>query len=160
MGGGHVIGDYSIGNLGGYSLLGVGDFNGDHTSDFLWRNNFSGVTETWLMQQGVPTGGSTIGNLANYQLLATTDVNHDGTDDLVWRNIADGTTSTWVMHNGQFQNEEQSLGTIPLSTVAAGSGDFTGDGGKDLLLLNSAANTTTFLDTEYHALTASDFLIV
>jgi len=160
MGGGHVIGDYSIGNLGGYSLLGVGDFNGDHTSDFLWRNNFSGVTETWLMQQGVPTGGSTIGNLANYQLLATTDVNHDGTDDLVWRNIADGTTSTWVMHNGQFQNEEQSLGTIPLSTVAAGSGDFTGDGGKDLLLLNSAANTTTFLDIEYHALTASDFLIV
>jgi hypothetical protein len=112
------------------------------------------------MQQGAPTGGCTVGNPANYQLVATTDINRDGTEALVWRNKLDGSSWTWLMHNGQFQNEEQSLGTIPLSTVAAATGDFTGDGGKDLLLLNSLANTTTILDIEHHSSTASDFLIL
>jgi Ca2+-binding RTX toxin-like protein len=159
MGGGHPVADYNIGNLSGYSLLGIGDFNGDHTSDFVWRNNMSGVTETWLMQQGAPTGGSTIGNLAGYQLLETGDLNHDGTDDLVWR-ASTGATSTWVMHEGQFQNETENLGTVPLENLAAASGDFTGDGGKDVLFMNSATNTTTIMDIEHHSLTASDFLIV
>jgi hypothetical protein len=51
MAGGAVIGDYSIGNLTGYTLTGTGDFNHDGTADMLWRNNSSGVVETWLMQR-------------------------------------------------------------------------------------------------------------
>ena len=160
MGGGHMIADYNIGNLTGYSLLGVGDFNGDHTSDLVWRNNMSGVTETWLIQQGVRVGGSTLGNLAGYQLLDTGDLNHDGTDDLVWR-ASTGATSSWAMRNGVFQGDEQNLFNFPLaSNTAAAFGDFTGDGGKDVLFLNSGANTTTIVDIEHHSLTASDFLIV
>jgi len=155
-----VIGDYNLGNLTGYSLLGVGDLNGDHTSDLVWRNNTSGVTETWQMQQGVRTGGVTLGNLAGYQLLDTGDLNHDGTDDLVWR-ASNGATSTWAMRNGAFQNDTENLFNIPLSTnTVVASGDFTNDGGKDVLFLNSGANTSTIVDIEHHSLTASDFLIV
>ena len=152
-----MIGSRSLGNLGGYSLLGVGDFNGDHTSDLVWRNNMSGVAETWQMQQGVRVGGSTLGNLNGYQLLDTGDLNHDGTDDLVWR-ASNGATSSWAMRNGVFQNDEENLGAISLFNVAAASGDFTGDGGRDVLFLNSA--TTTIRDIEHHSLVASDFLIV
>jgi hypothetical protein len=160
MGAGHMIGSQSLGNLGGYSLLGVGDFNGDHTSDLVWRNNMSGVTETWQMQQGVRTGGSTLGNLAGYQLLDTGDLNHDGTDDIVWR-ASTGATSSWAMRNGQFQNDEQPLGNFSLATFAAPVfGDFTGDGGKDVLFLRAGNNTTTILDIEHHSLVPSDFLIV
>jgi hypothetical protein len=64
------------------------------------------------------------------------------------------------MRNGQFQNDEQNLGNFSLaSNAAAALGDFTGDGGKDVLFLNSGANTTTVVDIEHHSLTASDFLI-
>jgi hypothetical protein len=62
------------------------------------------------------------------------------------------------MQGGQFQHDE-SLGTIDLANVLAGSGDFTGDGGKALLLMNSATNTTTVLDIEHHSLTTSGFLV-
>jgi hypothetical protein len=159
MGGGHMIADFNLGNLTGYSLLGVGDFNGDHTSDLVWRNNMSGVTETWLMQQGVRVDGSTLGNLNGYQLLDTGDLNHDGTDDLVWR-ASTGFTSSWAMRDGQFRNDEQVLGNFSPATFAAPVfGDFTGDGGKDVLVLNAGSNTTSFLDIEHHSLTANDFLI-
>ena len=157
MGGGHMIADINIGNLTGYSLLGVGDFNGDHTSDLVWRNNMSNVTETWLMQQGARVGGSTLGNLAGYQLLETGDLNHDGTDDLVWR-ASTGATSSWAMHDGQFHNDEQFLGGLGGFAIG-GFGDFTGDGGKDVLLLNTFGNQTFADDIEHHSLTASDFLI-
>ena len=160
MGAGHMIGSHSLGNLGGYSLLGVGDFNGDHTSDLVWRNNMSGVTETWQMQQGMRVGGVTLGNLNGYQLLDTGDLNHDGTDDLVWR-ASNGNTSSWAMRNGQFQNDEQSLGPFsPATFTAPVSGDFTGDGGKDVLFLRAGNNTTTIQDIEHHSLVPSDFLIV
>jgi hypothetical protein len=159
MGAGHMTADVSPGNLSGYTMLGIGDFNGDGTSDFVWRNNASGLAETWLMQQGVRTGGFTLGNLANYQLIDTGDLNHDGTDDLVWR-ASNGVTSSWAMRNGQFQNDEQNLGNFPVATnPAVAFGDFTGDGGKDVLFLNPGANTTTIVDIEHHSLVASDLLI-
>jgi hypothetical protein len=159
MGGGHMIADYNIGNLSGYTMLGIGDFNGDHNSDFVWRNNMTGLTEDWLMQQGARVGGFTLGNLGGYQLIDTGDLNHDGTDDLVWR-ASNGATSSWAMRNGQFQNDEQNLGNFSLaSNAAVALGDFTGDGGKDVLFLNAGANTTTIQDIEHHSLVASDFLI-
>jgi hypothetical protein len=160
MGGGHMIADYNIGNLSGYSLLGVGDFNGDHTSDLVWRNNNNGLTEDWLMQQGVRVGGFTLGNLSGYQLIDTGDLNHDGTDDLVWRNNSNGLiSSSWAMRDGQFRNDEQGVSGLSSSFTAVASGDFTGDGGKDVLYVNTGANVTALLDIEHRSLVPSDFLI-
>ena len=159
MGGGHMIADFNIGNLAGYSLLGIGDFNGDHTSDLVWRNNMSGLTETWLIQQGARTGGSTLGNLAGYQLADTGDLNHDGTDDMLWK-ASTGVTTSWAMRDGQFRNDEQFVATVnPATFTIGGFGDFTGDGGKDVLLLNPGSNQTLILDIEHHSLVTSDFLI-
>jgi hypothetical protein len=33
----------------------IGDFNGDHTSDILWRNDFSGHVGWWEMHNGTQT---------------------------------------------------------------------------------------------------------
>jgi hypothetical protein len=43
-------------------VVGVGDFNGDGTSDILWRNDASGHVGIWEMHDGTQTwhdlGGS------------------------------------------------------------------------------------------------------
>jgi hypothetical protein len=49
----------------GYNLEAVGDFNGDHTSDILWRNDTTGDTKLWLVNNGAPS---------------QVDVGHSGTD--------------------------------------------------------------------------------
>ena len=43
----------------------AGDFNGNHTSDALWRNTNTGEVDTWLMSNGHLSGGSAIGYVSS-----------------------------------------------------------------------------------------------
>ena len=40
---------------------GTGDYNGDGTSDVLWRNTATGEVDTWLMNGGHIVGGNAVG---------------------------------------------------------------------------------------------------
>ena len=59
------------------------DFNGGG-SDILWRNNATGAVETWLMTNGLVTGGSGSLRLSVWQVLGTGD--SVTAPRCVWRN--------------------------------------------------------------------------
>jgi hypothetical protein len=58
MGDGHRTGSTAFADPGGtWGIAGVGDYNGDGTSDILWRNA-SGVVAVWTMGNGHRTGST------------------------------------------------------------------------------------------------------
>ena len=44
-----------------WKIVGVGDFNGDGTSDVLWQNQTNGVVGSWLIKNGVYTDWANLG---------------------------------------------------------------------------------------------------
>jgi hypothetical protein len=78
-------------------LVATGDFNGDHTTDLLWKNASSGATNEWLMASngGVASFPSTP-TAQGLNVAATGDFNGDGAADLLWTNPTTGATTTWL----------------------------------------------------------------
>jgi len=44
-----------------YTIVGVGDFEGDGKNDVLWRNTSDGDTEIWLMNGTTLLSGKSLG---------------------------------------------------------------------------------------------------
>ena len=95
-----------------WHAIGTGDFNGDGTSDILWRND-DGTIREWLGQ----SDGSFIGNIehVNFVPAAGThvvdigDYNDDGIDDLLWQS-ADGTvTQSLGQSDGSFADNSANV---------------------------------------------------
>jgi hypothetical protein len=83
-----------------WQSLGTGDFNGDGTSDILWRNTSTGEVDTWLMNNGQMTGGAVLGTMSSaWQLAGIGDLTGNGTSDVVWRNTTTGQVQTWLISN-------------------------------------------------------------
>jgi hypothetical protein len=130
MSSGQHTGDVSLGNLSGWSLVGVGAFNGGSTSDMLWQSQSTGAVYEWTMQNGQHVGDVPLGNLSGWTPTAG-DFNGDGTSDVVWENPSSGDTWLWTMNGGQ-HTADTHLGT-PTGWSIVGTGDFTGSGTDDLL---------------------------
>ena len=85
--------------------MGKGDFNGDGTSDILWRNT-GGDTTVWFMNNSGSISGSTgLGNVPTiWSVAGTGDFNGDGTSDILWHNTSTATVSVWQMSKGTYQS--------------------------------------------------------
>lgn len=88
----------------GWNYLGVGDFNGDGTSDILWQNG--SVLVIWELagpNSGQAAGGllrsvTETNSVANGDSFAGIgDYNGDGISDILWRNTSTGDTSGWLI---------------------------------------------------------------
>ncbi len=102
----------SLGNVPlNWHVEGTGDFNGDHKSDILWRND-AGLVAIWDMDGGAVIGGGGVASApANWHIADTGDYNGDGMSDILWRNDA-GVAAIWDM-NDTMVIGGGSLGVVP-----------------------------------------------
>ena len=132
-----------------WSVVGVGDFNGDGRDDILWRNT-AGQLSNWL---GTATGGFTPNDAnafttvpTNWHVAGVGDFNGDGRDDILWRNDA-GQLSNWLgQANGGFTpNDANAFASAPTSWNIVGTGDFNGDGRDDILWRSTTGQLSNWL---------------
>src|SRR5438552_4148070 len=116
------------------------DFDGNGTTDLIWRNSASGQTVVWLMNGTSASSSAFIMNDPTWVVAASGDFNGDGKTDLVWRNSATGQTVIWLM-NGTSASASAFIMNDPTWVVTA-TGDFDGDGKTDLVWRNSTSGQT------------------
>jgi hypothetical protein len=112
------------------------NFNGDGTSDILWRRPTDGWMMTWDVTNGQVASGHHLGPLDpnTWQFRGTGDFNGDGTSDILWRRPTDGWMMTWDVSNGQVVSGHH-LGPLdPNTWQFKGTGDFNSDGTSDILV--------------------------
>ena len=134
-----------------WRVAGVGDFNGDHRDDILWRNMDGRITD-WL---GTASGGF-IDNVANayngvaleWQVAAVGDFNGDNRDDILWRGV-DGRITDWLgtASGGFAPNSASFYDSVGTDWQIAAVGDFDGDGHDDILWRNADGHITDWLGT-------------
>ncbi|MDQ2731995.1 MAG: FG-GAP-like repeat-containing protein, partial [Armatimonadota bacterium] len=88
----------------GWSIVGVGDFNGDGHPDLVVENLTSGNAGVWFMNGAtiigssyVLSGGAPFIMPAGWSIVAVGDFNADGQPDLVVENLTSGNAGVWFM---------------------------------------------------------------
>ncbi len=126
-----------IGNVPlNWTVVGVGDFNGDGKADILWRNNTNGNVAIWLMNGTTLTNASTatFGNMPlTWSVAGTGDFNGDGNSDIFWEDSS-GDLAIWEMNGTTVLNPNTSgVGNLSTAWSVAETGDFDGNGKSDIL---------------------------
>ncbi len=123
-----------------------GDFNGDGTSDVIWRNADS-QTAIWFMNGRTASGALTTQQLtSDWHIEATGDFNGDGKTDILWRNSNTFHTAVWLM-NGTTASGAETTQQLGPDWHVLGTGDFNGDGKADILWRNSNGQTAIWSST-------------
>jgi hypothetical protein len=130
-----------------WSVVGIGDFDGDGKADLLWRNANGSLVE-WTMNgaqisssQAVALQGTPVMPDSSWSVAAIGDFDGDGKADILWRNT-NGTLIDWTMNGSQVANVQQvTQGGSPVSIDPSWQvvqvGNFDGNGATDILLRNS-----------------------
>jgi alpha-tubulin suppressor-like RCC1 family protein len=118
----------------------VRDFDGDGTSDILWRNRVTGETALWLMNGTTSISSAVVFSDPNWAVTHVGDLDGDGKADLVWRNSVTGETALWLM-NGTAATGSAVVFRDP-SWAVTHVGDLDGDGRADLVWRSSATGQT------------------
>jgi len=132
-----------FGDSSGWSVLGTGDFNGDHASDVLLSSTVNGVTQLydWQVVNGAVTGLQALGMgfavNSGWTVLGTGDFNGDGTSDVLLMNSQSRQVGVWTVSNGAAASYTP-LGIANSEWSFGGIGDFNGDGRSDIIWRTSA----------------------
>ncbi len=89
-----------------WSVAGVGDFDGDHNADVLWRKT-DGTLVEWFMNGStitgtgvVTSGGAPVAPGPSWHIVDVADFSGEGKADILWRNDS-GTVVQWIMNGAQ-----------------------------------------------------------
>ncbi len=93
----------------------MGDFDGDGSTDTLWRDTMSGSVAISLMNgiqlgRTVPFGAVPF----NWSIVETGDFDGDGKSDLLWQNTSGGDVAIWFM-NGTQVAQAAGVGNAPIN---------------------------------------------
>jgi hypothetical protein len=131
-------GDLVVSDAAGRAVGAPDDFNGDGTSDLLWRNAGSGDFVDWTIVDGAYSASNIIAGIASgggWSYAGTGDFNGDGATDVLFQ-YTNGAVLDWQVANGAYV-ASHALGVLPSGFGIAGTGDFNGDGTTDVLLDNA-----------------------
>jgi len=129
----------------GWSLVGVGDVNGDGKDDLIFRSN-TGVVAAWIMDGFSVRNVEVIGSMAtNYQLAWVADFDGNGIKDFLWFDPATGSAIIWELFATAPINV-WNLGTLGAGWKPALVGDFDGDGRADILWRNGATSVIWYMN--------------
>lgn len=112
-----------------------GDFDGDGSSDVIWRNRASGANTIWRGANGQQQLAMSPVPDRNWSIVGVGDFNADNRSDVLWRNGVTGQNVLWRSASG---SQQQALTALPVDWVAAGIGDFDGDNRDDIFWRNDA----------------------
>jgi FG-GAP-like repeat/Lectin C-type domain len=111
-----VNGEQLITSIAGsnWKVVGIGDFNGDSKSDWVWRNSSTGENAIWTISAAVTNSSVSISTTEQFivdengarvivpgndwRIEAIGDTNSDGKSDLIWRNYANDNNAVWQMN--------------------------------------------------------------
>jgi autotransporter passenger strand-loop-strand repeat protein len=125
--------DAGSGTLVGEVPQALRDFDGNGTSDVLWRGT-DGNVAIWEMN-GLSVAASGLAGFADptsWQIQGTGDFNGDGEADILWRNN-NGSAAIWDMNGLTVVSSGLAGVADPTSWSIAATGDFNGDGTSDIL---------------------------
>jgi FG-GAP-like repeat len=111
-----VTGSCGLGNVpSNWQFQGVGDFNGDGTTDILWRDSTSGTVAIWFLGSGctVQSTASFGAVPSTWTIAQTGDYDGDGKTDILWQDNT-GNVAIWFM-NGVTIASTAGLGNVGTS---------------------------------------------
>jgi ELWxxDGT repeat protein len=122
------------------------NFNGNDTSDVLFRDNApGGDTGYYRISNGANAGWSDIGSTSTaYSVVGAGEFVGNGTADVLFRdNTSGGDTGYYEIVNGTL-NGWHDIGSSSTAYSVVGTGDFTGNGFDDILFRDNATGDTGF----------------
>jgi hypothetical protein len=132
-----------------WHVAGTGDFNGDSTSDILWRHS-DGTIAVWLMNGASPgavLSGGSIARPSNDWTIAGVGKFFGGAPGdrsaILWRSSKGG-LAIWRL-NGLAVDLTTALGSATIDWSPVGVGDFNGDGTSDILWRNMNGSVVAWM---------------
>ena len=147
-----------------WTVVQVGDFNGDGKADILWREA-AGDTAIWLSKAGAGYAGVTPTDLGvvptGWTVQQVGDFNGDGRADILWRTTS-GDLDLWSSGSGQTSASfsSQGLGAAPTGSVIHPNSDITGDGRADLVWRNATGDLSIWTANSDATFTPHDIGVV
>jgi murein DD-endopeptidase MepM/ murein hydrolase activator NlpD len=118
-----------------WTFVGMGDFNGDSSSDVLWRKS-DGNNYIWQMVDGVIKSEGSLNYVPTvWSISGIGDFNGDGKSDILWRKN-DGSNYIWFMNNRTIISEG-GINHAGTDFKVAGVADFDSDGKADIFWRNT-----------------------
>lgn len=113
------------------------DFNGNGTSDIVWRNDATGQNWMYLMNSQFKTLSAEINKVADltWKIVGIGDFDGDTKSDILWRNAA-GLNWMYLMDGNKIKTSSRVNAVIDSNWQVAGIGDLNADGKDDIIWRN------------------------